>query len=99
MKTMSEDFPQAIKAPRILVFNSENVSQSGMLGETELSFFSRMIRNRRSLPVFREGCWRFYECPFESRSLGIIALHVQQKHKAAPLSEEEILDDIKPEVG
>ena len=82
-----------------MTFASEDGYDREILGETELAFLSRLIRNQRSLPVHHDGFWRCYECRFESRSLGIMALHVLRTHKPAPLTDDEIVEGITVEAG
>ena len=91
---LSGDFAQTFESARILTFASADGCDRDILGEAEVSFSSRLIRNRRSLPVHHDGFWRCYECHFESRSLGIMALHVLRARKPAPLSDDEIVEGV-----
>jgi hypothetical protein len=80
-------------------FRSGDIAELGFLSKAELWMFSVLIRNRRSLPVHRDGFWACYECPFESDDLGATAMHILRAHKPAPLSDDEIVDGISLEVG
>ncbi len=54
------------------------------LSRKELALFRRLIDDRRSLPVYRAGCWLCYECPFASPDLAVMARHIVRVHGAAP---------------
>jgi len=56
-----------------------------LLGGEELSLFFQLIGKRRSLPVYRAGCWACYECPFESADLPAMGRHITQAHAATPV--------------
>jgi len=56
-----------------------------LLNGQELSLFLQLIGNRRSLPVYRAGCWACYECPFESTDLPAMGRHITQAHAATPV--------------
>ncbi len=59
------------------------------LSRKELSLFRRLINRRRSLPVYRAGCWLCYECPFASTDLAAMARHIVRAHGAAAASEDD----------
>jgi hypothetical protein len=96
---MKINFSATARSRDILAFNSGNIAELGFLSEAELSVFSKLIRNRRSLPVYRDGYWACYECPFESDDLGAMAIHILRAHKPAPLSDDEMLDEVCLELG
>lgn len=98
MKIMRISFSKTTKRQDVLSFRSGHIAELGFLSEAELSVFSRLIRNRRSLPVYRDGYWGCYECPFESENLGTIAIHILRTHKPAPLIDDEMLDEVGVEV-
>ena len=90
---MENYFLTAYQSLEMLAVRSENTVELGFLSESELSLFSRLIRNRRSLPVYQDGFWRCYECPFESRGLGNMVMHILRTHKPAPCNDEEMMDN------
>ena len=55
----------------------------------ELSLFRQLTEDRRSLPVYRAGCWVCYECPFESTDLTATARHIVRAHRATRAGEED----------
>jgi hypothetical protein len=63
------------------------------LSHKELSLFRRLIDGRRSLPVYRAGCWLCYECPFASTDLAAMARHIVRAHGAAPANEDDLDKD------
>ena len=63
------------------------------LSRKELSLFRRLIGDRRSLPVYRAGCWLCYECPFTSANLGVMATHIVRTHGAAPPNHDDLDED------
>lgn len=60
------------------------------LSRKELSLFRRLIEERRSLPVYRAGCWLCHECAFESTNLALVARHIERAHGAAPANEDDL---------
>ena len=71
---------------------SEDVVDLDFLGPEGMEMFLRLIRLRRSLPVYLGGCWRCYECAFEAADLAAVAAHVVRAHRPAPLDEDEEAD-------
>ena len=69
------------------------------LSRKELSLFRRLIDDRRSLPVYRAGCWLCYECPFASPDLVVMAGHIVRAHGAAPANEDDLDEDDSDLVG
>jgi len=63
------------------------------LSRKELSLFRQLIDDRRSLPVYRAGCWVCSECPFESTDLAAAARHIVRAHGAIPTNEEDLDED------
>ncbi len=63
------------------------------LNHKDLSLFHRLIGDRRSLPVYRAGCWLCYECTFESTDLAAMARHIVRTHGAAPATEDDLDED------
>jgi hypothetical protein len=59
------------------------------LSRQELLLFRRLIDGRRSLPVYRAGCWLCYECPFESANLAAMARHIVRAHGAASANDDD----------
>ena len=89
---MSGDFSQALGIPNLLEIPFGRIIESGYLSKAELSKLFKLIRNRRSLPVYRGDFWACYECSFKSEKLGTMAMPIMRAHDSAPLSDEEILE-------
>ena len=89
---MESYFSTVYQSSEILAVRSENIVEPGFLSESELSLFFRLIRNRRSLPVYRDGFWGCYECSFESMGLGTMVMHIMGAHKPAPRNDEDVMD-------
>ena len=70
--------------PCLLDYTNEQVISIGYFDYEELAIFSRLINNRRALPVYLGDCWRCYDCIFESSDLEIMANHIMKAHKPAP---------------
>jgi len=60
------------------------------LSRQELLLFRRLIDSRRSLPVYRAGCWLCYECAFRSTDLAAMTRHIVRAHGAAPANEDDL---------
>jgi hypothetical protein len=95
---MSHDFSQTLGLPSLLDAAFGRIVESGSLSKAELSILFELIRNRRSLPVYRGEFWACYECAFRSETLGTMAMHVMRVHQSAPFSEEELLEAEELEV-
>lgn len=89
---MKCNFSQALRLPNLLDASFGSILESGFLNKTKLSMLFKLIRNRRSLPVYRGDFWICYECLFTSEKLGTMTMHIMRAHKSAPLSDEEIAD-------
>ena len=89
---MRSDFTQAFELPNLLNIPFGRIVESGSLSKVELSTLFKLIRNRRSLPIYHGDFWACYECSFKSETLGTMAMHIMQEHKSAPLSDEEVLE-------
>lgn len=68
------------------------IIDSGFLSKTEVAILFKLIRNRRSLPVYRGDFWACYECAYQCETLEAMARHIMVMHESAPLSDEEILE-------
>ena len=89
---MRSDFTQAFELPKFLNITFGKIVESGSLSKAELSILFRLIRNRRSLPVYRGDFWACYECSFRSETLRTIAMHIMREHESAPFTDEETLE-------
>ena len=63
------------------------------LSRNELSLFRRLIGDRRSLPIYRAGCWLCYECAFSSANLAVMTRHIVRTHGAAPSNKDDLEED------
>ena len=77
-----------IRAP-----SSEHPIGYAFLSRKELCFFRQLIEERRSLPVYRAGCWVCYECRFESRDLAAMARHIVRAHGSTLASKDNLEED------
>ena len=89
---MRSDFTQAFELPNFLNITFGRIVESGSLSKAELSILFKLIRNRRSLPVYRGDFWVCYECSFRTDTLGTMEMHIMREHESAPLSDEEMLE-------
>ena len=89
---MRSDCTQAFELPNFLNITFGRIVESGSLSKADLSLLFKLIRNRRSLPVYRGDFWACYECAFRSETLGAMARHIMREHESAPLSDEEMLE-------
>ena len=89
---MSGEFSRALGLPNLLEIPFKKIIESGFLSKSELSMLFKLIRNRRSLPVYRGDFWACYECSFKSEKLGTIVMHIMRAHDSAPMSDGEILE-------
>jgi hypothetical protein len=86
-----EDFPSAGPFDA----GSERTMPAGFLGEAELTAFSVLILNRRSLPLYFGDCWRCYLCTYECFDFFDMVDHILQAHDPEPFNEAdnaELLD-------
>jgi len=70
----------------------EKTIHLGFLDEGELALFARLIRHRRSLPVYLGGAWRCGACLFESSELAAMVGHIMRTHRPAPINEEDEIE-------
>ena len=63
------------------------------LDRKELPLFRQLIDVRRSLPIYRAGCWVCYECRFESTDLAVMARHIVRAHGATAAREDDLEQD------
>jgi len=70
----------------------EKTIHLGFLDEGELALFARLIRHRRSLPVYVGGFWRCYACLFECTDFATMAEHMMKAHAPAPFNDEDRLE-------
>lgn len=87
--------PHTYVDPQADIHNVASEGASGLvfLSSSEISLFLQLIRHRRSLPVYRAGCWACYDCPFESADLATTARHIMRVHEASPMNEEDLDED------
>ena len=78
--------PHAYVDARVGIRNlaSEHPLGYAFLKGKERSLFRLLIEDRRSLPVYRAGCWLCYECSFESADLTATARHIVRAHRSTP---------------
>jgi hypothetical protein len=76
----------------LLDYAAERVVYPGFFSERELVIFSKLILNRRALPVYLGDCWRCYDCIFESSDFEAMANHIMKAHKPAPFVEDIEID-------
>jgi hypothetical protein len=92
------NFSQTLELPNLLNISSfGRIAGSGFPNQTHTSILFKLIKNRRSLPVFRGNFWACYECKFTSKSLGAMAMHIMTAHEPAPINDEEILEALEIE--
>lgn len=70
-------------------YERECIAEIGYFDEQELAIFNRLIRHRRSLPVYLGNFWRCYDCLFESESFETVAEHIIRVHPPAPIDDDD----------
>lgn len=95
---MSSEFSQALGLSNLLNLPFGKIIESGFLSKAEAAILFKLIRNRRSLPVYRGDVWACYECAFRCERLEAMARHIMLMHESAPLTDEEILESKELEV-
>ena len=92
------NFPQTLELPNLLNTSPfGRIVESGFPNKTQISILFNLIRNRRSLPIYRGNHWACYECKFTSKTLGTMAMHIMRIHEPAPINNEEILEALEAE--
>jgi hypothetical protein len=91
------NLPQTFELPNLLDVSFVRIADAGFPNEKQASILFKLIRNRRSLPVYRGNFWACYECKFTSITLEAMAMHIMRVHKSAPISDEEILEALEAE--
>ena len=77
-----------------LNLTSEDVIELGFLSDEDLLLFHKLINNRRPLPIYHDGFWNCFDCPFESEDLQTITNHILKVHKPVSLSNEGLRQTI-----
>ena len=71
----------------------EHAMGYAFLSPKELSLFRQLIRDRRSLPIYRADGWVCYQCPFESTDLAVTARHIVRVHGTNTVGSEDRDED------
>jgi hypothetical protein len=64
----------------------------GFFEEAELTGFSLLIRNRRSLPLYFGDCWRCSLCTYTCFDFFDMVDHILQNHGPEPFNEADVAE-------
>jgi hypothetical protein len=93
-RTTTMDYSKETSSGTCLLsdYTAERVVYPGFFSEGDLVIFSKLILNRRALPIYLGDCWRCYDCIFESNDFEAMANHIMKAHKPAPVDEDTEID-------
>jgi hypothetical protein len=69
---------------------SEQIDSLDIMGQHEFDRLAQLFRQRRSLPVYREGIWFCYDCSYYTTDIDEISSHILRFHDPLPPDPEEL---------